>query len=74
MVVFKNDCCDCAVPGYPCIGERCELLHNPHFYCDECEEEVNQGELYWFEDEQLCLDCITKRLKEVTADASIRSI
>ena len=65
MIRIQNDCCSCAVPGYPCIGERCELLHAKHYFCDECGDEVYPGELYWFDGEQLCISCIESRLEVV---------
>jgi len=65
MVVRQNDCCDCAVPGYPCIGSACDLRNYPHYYCDICNEEVDQGELFWFEGDELCIDCIKKKLEVV---------
>lgn len=65
MVRVQNDCCDCAVPGYPCIGERCELRHNPHFFCDDCGDEVYSGKLYHYEGEELCGDCVLERLEVV---------
>lgn len=59
MIEIENDCCDC---GLPCLYDRCPYWAVPHFYCDECESEE---ELFWFDDEQLCIDCITKRLEKV---------
>lgn len=63
MVTYENECCDCAVPGYPCIGDSCPNRHVKHYYCDECGEDVEK--LYEFEGEELCLDCIEKRLEVV---------
>lgn len=34
MVVIENHCCDCAVPGYPCLGSDCELRRVEVHYCD----------------------------------------
>lgn len=65
MVVIENDCCDCATDNYPCLGSLCSLRNAPHYYCDECGEEVDSGELYWFDDEQLCEHCIIGRLEIV---------
>lgn len=62
MVRLENDCCDCAVPGYPCRGSSCGLRSNPHYYCDECEEETV---LYECEDKQLCAECLLKRFPVV---------
>lgn len=65
MVREENDCCGCAVPAYPCLGDACDLRHARHYYCDECKEEVDQGDLYYFEGRKLCIDCIKKELEEV---------
>lgn len=62
MKKYENDCCSCAVPAYPCIGESCPLRRVPHWYCDECEDEC---QLYVFEEEELCIDCIKERLEKV---------
>lgn len=63
MVTYENECCDCAVPGYPCIGSSCPNRHVKHYYCDECRDDVEK--LYRFDSEELCLDCIEKRLEVV---------
>ena len=67
MVRFENDCCDCATPAYPCRGERCPLRHSVHFYCDKCKSEVDEGELYEYAGEEMCLDCIKDELPVVKA-------
>ena len=63
MVTYENECCDCAVPGYPCIGDSCPNRHVKRYYCDECGYDVEK--LYRFDGEELCLDCIEKRLEVV---------
>ena len=63
MIQIENDCVDC--PSELCIGSSCKYLNVPHFYCDECKEE---SELYWYENRQLCIDCIEKQLEEVYCD------
>ncbi len=67
MVRIENDCCGCASPGYPCRGESCSLRHVNHFYCDDCGDEVEEGELYEFGGEELCIDCIKNRLPQIKA-------
>ena len=62
MVRYENECCGCATPAYPCLGSSCPNMNVPHFYCDECGEE---SDLYHFEDEELCINCIEKRLEPV---------
>lgn len=60
MVVYENDCVDC---GLPCF-DSCKWKHNPHYYCDECDDETK---IYnWDETgQQLCIRCIEKRLERV---------
>ena len=62
MLVYTNECCDCATPGYPCLGSNCPNRRVPHYYCDECEDEVT---LYKFDGKELCIDCIEKELDKV---------
>lgn len=65
-VKLIDECCNCASPGFPCIGDRCELRHVPHYICDKCEDDVEV--LYWYEGEQLCRDCIFDSLEVVAYD------
>jgi len=60
MIEIRNECCDCAVPAYPCLGNNCPLQNQRVYICDECKDEVD--ELYEFESEELCIDCIKERL------------
>ena len=62
-VKYENECCDCAVPAYPCLGSACPNRNVPHLYCDECGEEVEN--LYYFDGRELCIDCIEKLLEKV---------
>lgn len=63
MVKYENECCGCAVPAYPCMGSACPYRNVPHFYCDECEEDVE--ELFKWDDKQLCINCIKKKLEKI---------
>lgn len=62
MIRYENDCCGCAAPGYPCMGESCPMRQSPHYYCDECGAEKD---LYDYDGEELCADCIVGRLRKV---------
>jgi hypothetical protein len=64
MIVTENECVGCP-PDMGCIGTSCPYLNVTRFYCDECDDEA---ELYWFDDEQLCIDCIIQRLERVEID------
>lgn len=55
MIIERNDCCDCAVPSYPCMGNSCPLRHVRIHVCDECESEAL---LYDYEGRELCQDCL----------------
>lgn len=57
MIVYENECCGCAVPGYPCIGDACSLTHVPHIYCDICGEEIFDDDADVTEDYHVCKDC-----------------
>ena len=59
MKRLENECVDC---GLPCLGNSCPNRNVPRFYCDECGDEA---QLYDFDGEELCIDCIEKRLDKV---------
>ena len=56
MLKYENHCCDCAVPGYPCRGDACELRRVEVYYCDKCGCELE--EIYDVGDEELCEECL----------------
>lgn len=63
MRTVENECCGCATPAYPCIGERCPRRHVTHYFCDDCGTEHELDELHDICGKELCLDCIRRRLK-----------
>lgn len=54
-----NECVNC---GLPCLGSSCPNRNVIVICCDECEEETD---IYRFDDEELCIDCIIDRLEKV---------
>ena len=60
MVSVENECVDC---GLPCIHESCTYYKVVRYYCDCCNDEVES--LYYFDGQELCLDCIEHRLERV---------
>lgn len=60
MIIKDNDCVGCET----CIG--CGRKHD-YFYrvCDECEYE---GQLYYFEEKELCVECLLSHFEEVDMD------
>lgn len=64
MVVVKNECVGCRSLGLPCIGAACRNRNVPHLCCDSC---GGEDQLYEFEGQQLCIDCVENRLQKVLA-------
>ena len=60
MIKYVNECCDCAVGGYPCTGQHKRV---PHFICDICGDEVD--DLYKYDGKELCEVCIFLKLEKV---------
>lgn len=57
----ENDCVGCSSIGLYCIGPSCPNRHRIHHYCDSCEKEKI---LYYYDDGELCEDCIEEHLAE----------
>lgn len=51
MIEYKDECCGCAAPGYPCLGNSCSNRHVPHYYCDICGKEILE------EPSDYCAEC-----------------
>lgn len=64
MIQMENECVGCPTE-MGCLGSSCPYNNVPHYYCDDCGEEE---QLYHFEEEHLCIECIKKRLQEVDYD------
>lgn len=62
MIKIENECVGCP-PDMGCLGTSCSYLDVPRFYCDDCGYEVDK--LYHYDGQELCIDCIEKRLEEV---------
>lgn len=59
MQRIENDCVGCDLP---CLGDACRYRNVTHYYCDKCGEEA---QLYDFDCQELCIDCIEKMLDKV---------
>ena len=66
MIKYENECCDCAVPAYPCMGEFCPNRNVPHYYCDKCKSE--EDVLYEYENLQLCECCLLETVPKIESD------
>lgn len=65
-VYYANECCDCATPGYPCLGSACPNRNVLHMKCDICQKEVD--DLYETENGQLCAECVLGMFEKVEVD------
>ena len=63
MIVYEDECCGCAVPSYPCLGESCINRNVPHYYCDDCGDEVDI--LYKVDGYEYCKDCALEHLDTI---------
>lgn len=51
MCDYKNKECD------HCLS--CKDLDNTHFYCENCEEKIEKGEMFYqINNKTLCKDCV----------------
>ena len=62
MITYEDECVGCPTE-MGCMGSACPYRNVPHLYCDKCEQEVD--DLYEWDDEQVCIDCILKSLDKV---------
>lgn len=62
MVKYEDECVGCPTE-LGCLGSACPNRNVPHFYCDECKDEVET--LYHYDGKELCLECIEKMLEKV---------
>lgn len=58
MKRVENECMGCATESYPCIGDTCQYRHVPHYYCDNCGDEVERDELFKWNGQDYCIECI----------------
>lgn len=56
MIKTENECVDCSLP---CMYDGCQYYQVTRYYCDDCGTE---DVLYDWDNQQLCIDCIKKRL------------
>lgn len=56
MKRIENHCCNCAAPGYPCMGSSCPNRNVEVHYCDKCGDELE--DIYELDGEELCFVCL----------------
>lgn len=63
MVTITYDKSQCVHCGLPCLGSDCPNCKVAKYYCDNCGDDV--AELYEYDGEQLCEDCLLKIVPKV---------
>lgn len=61
MKETSNECVGCP-KEIGCLGSACPNRKVTRFYCDECGEET---QLYYYDGQELCINCIEKQLTKV---------
>ena len=61
MKTIEDECVGCPLE-IGCLGSSCPYKDVVHYYCDNCGEET---QLYYYDDKELCIDCIEKTLEKV---------
>ena len=61
---YENQCCGCAVPAYPCIGNACKYRHVLVVYCDKCGDPIDGDTYYDVDGEELCDYCLKEKFKK----------
>jgi len=56
---YNDECCGCAVPGYPCRGDSCPNRHVLRYRCDNCGlDGLGEDNIRITDDgEELCEEC-----------------
>ena len=65
MIVVENECVGCP-DDLGCIYNACPYYKVVRYICDTCRSEVD--DLWYFDGEQLCKDCILNQLEKVEED------
>ena len=64
MIKIVDMCCDCAVPGYPCLGSSCPRRNVEVHCCDICGEQFGDtvpSDIYDVDGEEICEECLKEK-------------
>ena len=70
MKRIENHCCDCAVPGYPCLGDACPNRNVKVFYCDKCDPKCDWPleDVFEVDGKDLCEECLKNMFRKDMED------
>lgn len=63
-ITVEDECVGCP-PEMGCLGSACPYRNVPHWICDECEAEVDEGELWNVNGKEICEDCLKEMYPRV---------
>ena len=63
MIRYEDECVGCP-PEMGCLGSGCPNRNVPHYYCDKCGEEYSPEELYDYDGEIMCKECLIEYLMD----------
>ena len=63
--ILEDECVGCP-KEIGCLGEFCPNRNVPHYYCDDCEDEFEPNELYMYDGEMLCAECLLSKFEKVS--------
>lgn len=63
MIVYENECVGCPTE-IGCLGDNCSNKKVPHFYCDLCNDDVE--ELYLVDNQEVCQACLHSLFTKIT--------
>ena len=62
MIQYEDECVGCP-PEIGCLGSGCPKKNVPHFFCDDCKDEIDPDDLYDVDGDMLCRECALDRIK-----------
>ncbi len=66
MLRIEDHCVGCSDSGMHCMGSHCPNRNVRVFYCDNCEEEIIDGDVYEVDGVDLCEECLKEMfIKEI---------
>lgn len=64
MVRIENDCVGPCPQG--CLGSACPKRAVPYYYCDCCGESFDPDELYDYDGEMYCAECVLSQFSKIS--------
>lgn len=65
MLKYHDECCNCAVPAYPCLDAYCPHKNVPHYHCDLCDIDDSETDIYQYNYKTLCRECLLQQFTKL---------